>query len=205
MEQTEKEFLQAYDKTKYEKPSVTVDIIVISTDVEYTALRILLIQRKKHPFKDYWAIPGGFLDIHESLEEGALRELKEETNVDAAYLNQIQTFGEVSRDPRMRVISVAYLSLIDRTKLTDVHSGDDAKDAQWFLIRRSKEADYYLENEHTHETLDLNYLAFDHQKILLAALKHLNKEVLFNKDIINHLITTPTNAQRVLNLLKIYS
>ena len=204
MEQTEKEFLKTYDKNKYEKPSVTTDIIVMSTDENISALRVLLIQRKKHPFKDYWAIPGGFLDIHESLEDGARRELKEETNVDADYLKQVQAFGAVQRDPRMRVISIAYLSLIERSKLIGVQSGDDAKDAQWFLIRLSEDHEYYLENECTHESFDLNHLAFDHKKIILTELSELKREVLINEKIVNHLVNDQEDSQKVLDLLKAY-
>lgn len=202
MEQTEKEFLKSYDKNKYEKPSVTIDIIVISTDESFSALRVLLIKRKKHPFKDCWAIPGGFLDIYEGIEDGARRELKEETNVDATYLKQIQTFGDVNRDPRMRVISIAYLALIERSRLIHVHSGDDAKEAQWFLIHFSKDSGYYLENECTHELIDLNRLAFDHKKILLTVLEDLKKEVLLNEQMVRHLVTNQEDLRRVVDLIR---
>lgn len=202
MTQNEKDFLKNYDKNKYEKPSVTTDIIVLSTDESLTALRVLLIQRKKHPFKDNWAIPGGFLDIHESLEDGARRELKEETNVDAPYLMQIGAFGDADRDPRMRIISVAYLSLIKNSLLTHVQAGDDAKKAEWFLIHKSKDNKLLLEHENSHQYIEPSQLAFDHQTILMSALESIRKEVTLNPKTAEHLIDQSSDFEKALELLK---
>ena len=139
---TEKEFLENYDSSKYAKPSVTVDTLVFTIlneksdnyrKLDEKKLSILLVKRKGHPYKDKWAIPGGFVNIHESLEEAAKRELKEETNVDNVYLEQLYTYGDIDRDPRMRVISSSYLALIDSSKL-EVKAGDDASDARWFSV-----------------------------------------------------------------------
>ncbi|MDF2700359.1 MAG: ADP-ribose pyrophosphatase [Haloplasmataceae bacterium] len=139
---TEAEFLKSYDVTKYERPSVTCDMVIFTVINEEEAnyrklpkkvLRVLLINRKAHPYKGKWALPGGFVNMDESLDEAAKRELKEETNIENIYMEQLYTYGDVYRDPRTRVISCSYMSLIDST-LFDVKAGDDAKDAQWFDV-----------------------------------------------------------------------
>lgn len=131
-----------YDASKYERPSVTVDILVFTvTDEEKEnyrklsekKLRILLIKRGEHPYLGKWALPGGFVKMDESLDEAALRELKEETNIDDIYMEQLYTWGDVGRDPRTRVISTAYMSLVDSSTL-NVKASDDADDAKWFTV-----------------------------------------------------------------------
>lgn len=153
---TEKEFLKDYDVSKYEKPSVTVDILiytVFNQDIDNyrklpnKVLEVLLIKRKDHPFKDKWAIPGGFVNINENLDEAARRELKEETNLENIYLEQLYTYGDVLRDPRSRVISCTYMSLVDRTHL-NVKANDDAKDARWFDVQyKLLEEQKYITND----------------------------------------------------------
>ena len=124
----EKAFLEKYDASSYERPSVTTDIVIFTLDPS-DELNILLIKRGEHPYKDCWAIPGGFLRSgKESLDEAAARELKTETNIDNVYLKQLYTFGSPARDPRTTVISVAYMALVPKDQL-DIHAGDDAKDA----------------------------------------------------------------------------
>lgn len=139
---SEEEFLKSYDSSKYEKPSVTVDVLIFTIldqkslnyrRLDDKKLSLLLIKRGGHPFKNKWAIPGGFVNMDESLEEGAKRELKEETNVDSVYLEQLYTYGDVNRDPRTRVISSAYMALVSSDKL-NVVAGDDASDARWFNV-----------------------------------------------------------------------
>ena len=179
MNDSEKEFLANYDKNKYEKPSVTTDIIVLTTDKNYTVLKVLLVKRKNHPFKDAWAIPGGFVDIEENLEDAARRELKEETGVETPFIEQLYTFGSVNRDPRMRVISVAYMSLIPNYLLSNAVAGDDASEAEWFnikVINRELET-YVLENDNTHEIININSLAFDHSDVLKMALNRIKNKV----------------------------
>lgn len=141
-ELTEEEFLKTYDSSKFEKPSVTVDVLIFTIFNEKSnnyrklddkKLSLLLIKRGGHPFKDKWAIPGGFVNINESLEEGAKRELKEETNVENVYLEQLYTYGDVERDPRTRVISSVYMALVNSDKI-DIKAGDDASDARWFSV-----------------------------------------------------------------------
>lgn len=160
VELTEEEFLKSYDSTKYEKPSVTVDVLIFTIFNEKSdnyrklddkKLSLLLIKRGGHPYKDKWAIPGGFVNMDESLEEGAKRELKEETGVDNVYVEQLYTYGDVNRDPRMRVISSAYMALVNSDKV-NVEAGDDASDARWFNV------DYKLVsrtvNKEKRETID---------------------------------------------------
>lgn len=141
---TEEQFLKEYSPGDYERPSVTTDILVFTVQNKEVAdirkadkkdLKILLIKRKDHPYIGQWAIPGGFVDIHESLEEAAKRELKEETDLDNIYFEQLATYGDVKRDPRMRVISSAYMALIPSRHLKP-KAGDDAEDVQWFSISR---------------------------------------------------------------------
>lgn len=140
---TEEEFLQAYDASKFKRPSVTVDMLIFSVVSEEEQnyrklpekeLKVLLVKRGQHPFLGQWALPGGFVGIHESLEEAAIRELKSETNVDDVYLEQLYTWGDVKRDPRTRVISASYLSLVDSSNLR-VQAGEDASDAKWFSVQ----------------------------------------------------------------------
>ena len=124
--QTEKEFLREYDPDRYPKPSVTVDLLVMGIDSGYDNLKILLIKRLDHPFIDSWALPGGFIHMDESAYQAAGRELEEETGLKGIYLEQIYTFTQPKRDPRMRVIDIAYLALIP---VVPVRAGDDAKEA----------------------------------------------------------------------------
>src|SRR5574342_617670 len=97
--------------TVYKKPSVTVDCVVFGIDEK--DLKIILIERDLEPYKGRWALPGGFVHIDESLEEAAMRELNEETGVENVFLEQLYTFGDVDRDTRDRVISVAYFALVN--------------------------------------------------------------------------------------------
>ncbi|MDE7366085.1 MAG: NUDIX hydrolase [Lachnospiraceae bacterium] len=131
---TEQEFLKQYKPAEYERPSVTVDMLVFAVNEALDALRLLLIRRKNHPFIHCWALPGGFVEINESLEEAARRELQEETGLQDIYMEQLYTFGEPGRDPRTRIISTAYLALIQENAV-DVRAGDDAAEACWFTVR----------------------------------------------------------------------
>ncbi len=136
----------------YPRPLVTVDVVIFT--LREQDLQVLLIQRKHAPFAGMWAIPGGFLDMDESLEDAALRELCEETGVQDIYLEQLYTFGEPQRDPRGRVITVAYFAVAPASTIR-LHAGDDAADARWWSI------------------YGLPALAFDHDEILSYALKRL--------------------------------
>ena len=137
---TEEEFLKNYRPGDYERPSVTVDMLIFAVDNREESIRLLLIKRKNHPFLGCWALPGGFVEITESLRDAAARELEEETGVKGMYLEQLYTFGETGRDPRSRIISVAYMAVIDGSGLK-VQAGDDAAEAEWFRVRRETAGD----------------------------------------------------------------
>ena len=139
---------------KYPHPAVTTDCIIFGWDGK--ELKVLLIKRGREPFKGLWAFPGGFLNPDESATEGALRELKEETGLEEAYIQQFHTFSAPDRDPRERIISIAYVSLIP---LKDVKGGDDASEARWYPI-------YALPS-----------LAFDHEEMYRKALNHLKSNL----------------------------
>ncbi len=141
-----------YDASKWERPSVTVDVVILT--LQEGDLKVLLIKRKHWPYEGYWAIPGGFIEMHESLEESARRELEEETGLRDLYLEQLYTFGDPGRDPRTRVITVAYFALVDQKQLHP-QAADDAADVGWFSM-------YHLPQ-----------LAFDHAKILDYTLQRL--------------------------------
>ena len=118
---TEAEFIRQYDPNRYEKPAVTVDMLIFTVNPEKDdSLELLMIERGGHPFLGKWAIPGGFVEMEESLEEAAARELKEETDLSDIYMEQLYTFGDVGRDPRMRVISVAYMALVPKAEKTEI-------------------------------------------------------------------------------------
>src|SRR5437879_3756655 len=120
-----------YDASKYERPSVTVDVVMMS--LRQKDLQVLLVKRRSWPYEGMWAIPGGFVNIDESLEDAAKRELQEETQVENVYLEQLYTFGEPGRDPRTRVITVVYFALLDSERL-QVKAADDAVDVGWFSV-----------------------------------------------------------------------
>jgi len=162
---------------KYPRPSVTTDCIIFGFDVN--ELKVLLIERGLEPFKGMWAFPGGFLDMDESAEEGAKRELQEETNLEGVFIEQLYTFSSVDRDPRGRVITIAYFALI---KLADyqVKAGDDAKKAQWFSIS------------------DLPKLAFDHRRVFEVAIERLRKKIRYEPigfELLNRDFTIPELQQ----------
>lgn len=141
---TEKEFLERYDGNKYPSPSNTVDTVIFSITSEEEKnkrklakkeLQVLLIERADHPWIGQVALPGGFVNINEGLSDAAYRELKEETGIDNVYLEQLYTYGDdVKRDPRKRVISISYLSLVNKKDIK-VKAGDDAYRAVWFTVK----------------------------------------------------------------------
>ncbi len=141
---------------EYPHPAVTVDSVVFGLDNE--ELKILLIRRKLGPFKGVWALPGGFVQMDESLDDAAQRELMEETGVEKLYLEQLATFGKPDRDPRERVITVAYVAIVNLFDHT-VKADSDAEEAGWFPVEDPPE------------------LAFDHIKILAAALNRLQGKI----------------------------
>ncbi|HTE10418.1 MAG TPA: NUDIX domain-containing protein [Chitinophagaceae bacterium] len=137
---------------------IAVDAIVFGYS-KNDGVSVLLIQRKYEPFKNGWAIPGGFVLENESLEEAVKRELQEETGIEVNYLEQLYTFGEPKRDPRQRIISVAYFGLVKASQYQQLKASTDAENAKWFNIKK------------------LPVLAFDHKQILFAAIERLRAKV----------------------------
>ncbi|MCB0593088.1 MAG: NUDIX hydrolase [Lewinellaceae bacterium] len=139
------------------RPALTVDCVIFGLD-ESHQLKVLLIQRAHAPYEGQWALPGGFVDMDEGLETAALRELEEETGVKDVFIEQLYTFGEPGRDPRGRVVSVAYFALVNLEE-HPVEASSDARRVRWF------------------EAGLLPQLAFDHEKILQAAIARLRAKV----------------------------
>ena len=141
---------------EYPHPAVTTDIVIFT--IRQDALKVLLINRGLPPHQGMWALPGGFINLDESLEEGARRELEEETGVSDVYLEQLYTFGEPDRDPRERVITVAYYALVPTDEI-DIKAGSDAEGVSWIAMQEIPE------------------LAFDHRDILDMAYERLSAKL----------------------------
>lgn len=141
---------------KYPHPSVTTDCVIFGFDG--SRLKVLLIERGVEPFKGHWAFPGGFIKMDESADDCARRELMEETGLDCSFVEQFHTFSAPNRDPRERVITIAYYALV---RLQDVSGGDDAAKAQWFSLD------------------EVPQLAFDHDSILRVAQRQLRERIHF--------------------------
>lgn len=141
---------------EYPRPAVTTDCVIFGYDGR--DLKVLLVERGIEPYKGMWAFPGGFLQIDETAIQGAKRELKEETGLENAFIEQFHTFTGVDRDPRGRVITIAHYALV---RLSEVQAGDDAAKAQWFSLG------------------DVPRLAFDHDRILREALRTLREKIHF--------------------------
>lgn len=148
---------QTYDPSRYERPSVTVDVVIFTLmDRE---LHVLLVQRRRWPYEGCWALPGGFIEMNESLEESARRELEEETGVRDVYLEQLYTFGDPGRDPRTRVISVVYFALIQADRQA-LRASEETSEVRWFSVQALPDR-----------------LAFDHNQILDRALSRLRSKL----------------------------
>lgn len=214
---TEEEFLKDYDSTIYEKLSMTVDILALSVSNEVTKdyrrtdkkkMSLLLVKRENYPFKDKWCLPGGFVRIDEDLDEAPQRVLKEETNLDNIYLEQLYTFGDVDRDPRMRVVSSAYMALIDKNRFTEkLKMG-----ASWFDITLFEEKEnvvtIVLDNgvetisfrikkvlreqttdRYSFKTIENEKLAFDNPVAILSGLERLRNKLEYTDIVFNMMPT----------------
>ena len=165
---------------KYEHPAVTTDCVIFT--YEDWKLKVLLVKRGGEPYKGKWALPGGFLRNDETAKEGALRELREETGLEASAVGELGVFSDPSRDPRERVITIAFYALV---KPSEVEGGDDADEAAWFSID------------------ELPELAFDHADIINAALERLRRDIHFEPigfDLLDDEFTIP-DLQRLYEII----
>lgn len=144
----ERAFLEAYDPSQFERPSVTVDVVILT--LREGGLQVLLVKRQHHPFKGFWSLPGGFVGMEESLDQAAARVLGAKSGLEQVYLEQLYTFGAPGRDPRMRIISVAYYALVEASQVGQLGEG-----SRFFPLESVPE------------------LAFDHAEILQMALKRI--------------------------------
>ena len=208
LKQEDLDFLKTYDPTQYYRVSVATDIVIFSVFDEENdnyrklpekALRVLLVKRAEYPYKGIYALPGGFVREGESLDQTARRELKEETGVACEFLEQFRTTGTVKRDPRTRVISAAYMALLNASEY-QLKAGDDASEAEWFTVSMKKESEdlWNLELKGDNSVLtakiketqkqwsptleldvveDSELLAFDHAEIIAYAVLQLRKWV----------------------------
>lgn len=185
----ERKFLESYNPSDYPSISVTVDAVIFGTAMTPSAnyrksnelqLKILLVKRNEYPYKDKYALPGGFVLPNETLEDSLKRTIVKKTGLNDVYSEQLYTFGNINRDPRMRVVSCAYMSLIDAEKA-------EIKDAEWFDV----------------DDLDKLDLAFDHITIIKEAQKRLKNRVNYS-DIVFHMMPeefTIGDLQKVYELI----
>lgn len=208
----EQEFLKSYDPNQYERLSLTTDILVLSVSsndnsnyrkTDEKKMSVLLVKRDNYPFKDMWCLPGGFVGYNEELDEAPKRILKDETNLDNIYLEQLYTYGGVDRDPRMRVISTSYMSLIDKNML-DINLN---KNASWFditLFEEDNTVTIVLDNNqetlsfkikkelrekttdrYAFKVIENNSIAFDHPLVILAGLERLRNKIQYTDIVFN--------------------
>lgn len=180
MYKSEAEFLAAYDPSVFDRPSVSVDILIFSVsskegaDWRHTdkkSFSVLLVRRDDYPFLGKWNLPGGFIGIKETSLDGAHRILRRETGVkDNVYLEQLYTFDAPNRDPRTRVISIAYMALVDKARL---HYADKHV-AKWFDVEL-KNGKLILKNDEL--TLSSDDLAFDHIDIIKQGISRLRNKI----------------------------
>ena len=209
---TEEEFLKDYDSSIFEKLSMTADILIMSVSSEETGnyrkltekkFSILLVKRDNYPFKDKWCLPGGFIKMDETLDDAARRILKDETNLKDIYVEQLYTFSDVKRDPRMRVVSTSYMALVDKNRLNDKLS----KNASWFNVFMIEDNNSYhvtLDNgneeikfvvgkklrdlttdRYDFSTIKNDKLAFDHPLVIVSGLERLKNKIEYTDIVFN--------------------
>ncbi len=165
----ERQFLENYDPSVFERPSVTVDILIFT--VQKRKLKLLLVRRAAMPYRGRWAIPGGFLRMDESAEEAAARRIREEAGVENVHLEQLYTFSAVDRDPRTRVISVAYLAAVPAGRL-QFGAGEEAEEAALYTVSGTSTGGLILTAEDGTVLLP-GELAFDHGEIVRTAVQRM--------------------------------
>lgn len=208
----EKEFLKNYNSDDYEKLSMTTDVLIFSISTgekeNYRRLSekhfsVLLVKRDDYPFKDKWCLPGGFIGIDEALDEAPKRILKNETKLKDIYLEQLYTFGDVNRDPRMRIVSTSYMALIDKSKL----KSELSENASWFNISYKDTKDnIIIKLENGKEQIEINFkkvicdptadrynyilngtnqLAFDHSLVIATGISRLKNKLEYTDIVFN--------------------
>ena len=213
--QSEVEFLSEYNPNDFDRLSVTVDTVLFSIDTrpetenfrkrDEQKMTVLLVKRDAHPYLDKWSLPGGFVGLKESLEMAARRVLHEKTGLDDLYLEQLFTFGDPERDPRMRIISCAYLSLIDRSKYNHIQS-ESGLLSEWFELEFAEGSDSILLKSNdrtvavavksvsvqngmietqTYQVTDGSCFAFDHAKLILEGLLRLRGKIQYTDIVFN--------------------
>jgi 8-oxo-dGTP diphosphatase len=163
---TEADYLASYDQSAFERPSVTVDLVLLT--ITDRALQVLLVQRANYPFKDTWGLPGSFVGMAESLDDAAQRVLREKAGLSPTFLEQLYTFGAVDRDPRMRIISVAYFALLPASAFANLDT--DMRDLA--IVDRGDDELVVL--SHDREALAL---PFDHGLIIRTAVDRLRAKL----------------------------
>lgn len=209
---SEEEFLKDYDSSKFEKLSMTVDTLIFSVaDEEVGNYRklpekkfsVLLVKRHNYPFKDKWCLPGGFVGITETLDDAAKRILKTETNLQDIYMEQLYTFGAIDRDPRMRIVSVSYIALVDKNRLKN-HLNSNASWFQMNVLEDEKEIQVSFDNGSENFSIVVEkklksstsdryeyivkkdeHLAFDHAKVIVSGISRLKNKVGYTDIVFN--------------------
>ncbi len=209
---SEEEFLKDYDSNQFEKLSMTADTLIFSVASEETGnyrklsekkFSVLLVKRDNYPFKDKWCLPGGFVGIEETIDAAAKRILKTETNLQDIYMEQLYTFGDINRDPRMRIVSVSYIALVDKNRLKDHLS----KNASWFemnILEDDKEIQVTFDNHYENFSIVIEkklknptsdryeyvvkkntQLAFDHAKVIVCGIARLKNKIAYTDIVFN--------------------
>jgi ADP-ribose pyrophosphatase YjhB (NUDIX family) len=211
--ETEEEFLKAYNPNEFERLSMTVDLVIFSvSDQESSNYRktskkmmsVLLVKREDFPYKDKWCLPGGFINpLSETLEDAVKRVLKNETNLSNLYLEQLYTFDRIDRDPRMRVVSCAYVALVDKAKLNQ-----KVVNASWFDIIDTEEKNGIVSltltngidnitfsikktlkekttDRYSFTTKKNDCLGFDHDIVILSALERIRNKINYTDIVFN--------------------
>lgn len=228
--QSEEEFLKHYDSSKYEKLSMTSDILIVSISSKDTnnyrkneekRMSILLVKRKEYPYKDRWTLPGGFLNPKtETLEECARRVLKQETNLSDVFLEQLYTFDKIDRDPRLRVVSTAFVALVDKEQLKeevleakffDVTKLEETKDIVSFTLSSEEENLSFkvkkikkekTSNVYEYQSVGEQVLAFDHECVILAGIERLRNKVNYT-DIVFHMMPKTFTLKELQNVYEV--
>ena len=228
--ESEAEFLRQYDPTTFDPFSLTTDLLVFSvSDGEKESYRrlpekhfsLLLVKRSSHPFCGKWCLPGGFVRLHESIDEAAVRVLKHETNLSDIYMEQLYTFGAPDRDPRMRIASTAYMALVDKDRLRD--RLDDQ--ASWFhltvreledsvvidmdngeenlSIRLKKALCHRTVNSYKFEVIQNERLAFDHALVIAEGMNRIKNKLQYTDIVFNMMPSSFTlgELQRVFEVI----